>query len=170
MAGFDFPAPPLDEYGRGSTIFIAKSGSTKVIRKLFPHQGYVLALQFNLNGTRLISIDEANTLRMWDTTSGKLLFTILNAGIDAYFCMNDRRIFVRANAVAYDLLDATTGKYLARTWRTYKDYATVSVDGRYDGTLNLRDKQIWTFEQGRAGTLSKSGLLYTPGLWGALSR
>ncbi len=170
MAGFDFPAPPLDDYGRGSTIFIAKSGSTKVIRKLFPHQGYVLALQFNLKGTRLISIDEANTLRMWDTTSGKLLFTIPNAGIDAYFCMDDRRIFVRANSCAYDLFDATTGKYLARTWRTYQDYATVSVDGRYDGTENLRDKQIWTFEQGRAGTLSKSSLLYTPGLWGALSR
>ena len=176
MAGFGFPSPPIDEYGRGSTIFIAKTGSTQVDHKLYPHQGYVLALQFNTKGNRLFSIDEANTLRMWDTTSGKLLYTLPNAGNDAYYCMDDKRILVRANPVTYDLYDAEKGTYIARTWRFFNfknrtsDYATVSADGRYDGSDHLINKQIWTFDHEHSGILSKTGLVYTPGLWGTLSQ
>ncbi len=171
VGSFDYPAPPIDDYGRGSTIFITAPGSKKVICKLFPHQGYVTCARFSKDGSRIATIDEANTLRMWDSKSGHLLYTKPHAGMNVFYNSSNTKLIVWATGDAFDLLDAKTGKFLARTWRyQLGKYATISADGFYDGDKESCCSTEWSMDGGRIGTLAKSKLKHQSGLWEALAK
>lgn len=163
MGGYDIPPAPIDAYGRGSTLFLAEPGSNIFKQKLFPHQGRVIVAQFNIAGNRLISLDEAKTLRIWDLSTGKPLHTLLQAGINAIYCADDRRILVSIDSNCYDLYDASSAKRLARIWRPYGETAIISNDGRYDGSAKAL-QQPWIFSNGQVGYIKNQGLKYTPNL------
>ncbi len=163
MGGYDMPPAPIDAYGRGSTLFLAEPGSNKFKQKLFPHQGRVIVTQFNIAGNRLISLDEAKTLRIWDLSTGKPLRTLLQAGINAIYCADDRRILVQVDSISYDLYDASSAKRLARIWQPAGDTVIISSDGRYDGSAELL-KQLWVLGNGQVGYIKDQGLKYTPNL------
>ncbi|MHB1460918.1 MAG: WD40 repeat domain-containing protein [Armatimonadota bacterium] len=175
IGGYDVPAPKVDAYGRGSTLFITNVTENRITNKLYPHQGSVVVTHFSHDGHRILSLDQAATLRMWNTQTGSLIYSIPRAGMDALFCDQDRRLLVQVNSIAYDLYDANTGTRLARTWRFNNPetgtmiYATVSKDGRYDAHPQAI-KQAWTLEEGHVGLLNKQSLKHTPGLWGLLTK
>ncbi len=163
MGGYDMPPAPIDAYGRGSTLFLVEPGSNKFKQKLFPHQGRVIVAQFNIAGSRLISLDEAKTLRIWDLSTGKPLHTLPQAGINAIYCADDRRILVCVDSNCYDLYDASSAKRVARIWQPYGETAVISSDGRYDGSAEVL-KKLWVLGNGQVGYIKNQGLKYTPNL------
>lgn len=69
----------------GARIYVwdAKTGKRKVAMDV-RHERGIQYLSFNDQGTRLISTGKEDTIRMWDTTTGKQTGVILGKGVNFY--------------------------------------------------------------------------------------
>ncbi len=174
LAGYDTPGSS-SEYGRNAALFIIDRPSAVVKSKLYPHQGDIVMAHFTKSSDRMVSLDSAATVRIWDTATGKVLHSIPQAGMNVLFFRDDRYLHVQVNSITYDLYDALSGRKIARTWRYWgfsgrdEFSITVSFDGRYDAD-SIAITQLMTLQEGHTGLIDKQGLKYTPYLWEALTK
>jgi len=85
--------------GGSRTIYLWKVNTDQPSQKLSGIKGDVYRVQFNGNGKRLLSVDYARTVRVWDITSGKSIFTKILPSVlySGCYAPNGHRIVVAAD-------------------------------------------------------------------------
>lgn len=115
------------------------------------HTGPISSVAFSPNGQQLLSGSHDNTLRLWDTTSGKLLRVFEGHGksASAKFSPDGRNVLSGSYDGTVALWDVASGKLLHSFSAHTQEVASAafSPDGRqvlsgsFDGTLRLWDTE-----------------------------
>jgi WD40 repeat protein len=143
----------------GNEIRLWDASSGRELRRFEGHKEPVRALQFLLNGTRILSLDHDGTAKVWDTESGKERFTFsdlvspssarsLSVSLD---CRRIAGLTVDGNLKIWD---AGTGKQEECVHIEGENQFSGGVELSPDGTLiatvmSDRTVRIWESESAR---------------------
>jgi WD40 repeat protein len=70
----------------------------KLIKELKGHQGYINSIRFDSSGSKILSVGQDNTIRIWDVHTGQILHKYAISATSARFATNSQRFLaIRCN-------------------------------------------------------------------------